>query len=151
MNTNNTNKNKVFGGIATATAVSFTICVLCWSIFELLPNWTGTGTVNTNDAIRDIWVSLAICFCVSTWSFICFSEKAAVKVSKPFQFLVFTIVGYGIVTAWVFGSGWCPAEGFGLFSIICIAAFVCADLIALIVAAIANKQLNEKLNAYKGE
>ncbi len=151
MNSTKTNLSKTINGIIAATTLAFTICMLCWSLFELLPDWSKTGTINTDEAVRDIWVGLAICLCMSIWGSICFSEKVAIKTPKIVRFLVFAVIGYGIITAWVFGSGWCPAEGFGLFSIICIAALALACIITFIVTAIEDRRLDAQLKNYKSK
>ena len=135
--------------IARATAVSFTICVLCWSTFELLPNWDGTGMISIFHVVSAVWVSLGICLCVSIWGYLCFSEVLVKKFSKLVRFLAFAVVGYGIIAAWVFGSGWCPIEGFWTFTIICIAAFAFAGAMNFISSARANARLQRQLEAYK--
>lgn len=144
-------KGTMAGALAGATTLSFTITIICWSLFELLPDWSGAGTIGTAEAVRDIWVSLAICLCMSLWGCACFSERAAVRFSKIARLLVFAIGGYAIIAGWVFGSGWCPPSGFALFTIICVAALVLACVVTFICMNAADKRLNERLDEFKKE
>ncbi len=142
---------KTIGGILWITALSFAITILCWSSFELVPDWTGTGTIAIAEVLRDVWVSLAICFCMTIWGFVCFSEKASLKASILVQILAFSVGGYFIIAAWVFGSGWCPPQGFVLFTIIAVIALVVAAIITYICASREDKKLEKKLNELKAE
>lgn len=132
--------------IASATVLSFTICVLCWSVFWLLPD---AGNIASRDVVMAVWISLAICLCMSVLGFICFSEVFVKKASLVLRYLVFAIVGYCIITAWVFGAGWCPADGFGLFSIICIAVFIIVGVVRLVKVKKSDDILNKQLSNYK--
>ena len=151
MATSNKKSNSKVRNILTATSFSFTICMLCVSVFQFLPGWADGEMVGAADVVRVIWVSLAICLCMSVWGLICFSEKVMLRASKLARFILFAIVGYGIITGWVFASGWCPMSGFGLFTLICATAFVFAGVISLVPSAIADKRLNEKLDSYKAK
>ncbi len=150
--TNNKSETEnAFSTIATCTAISFTICILCWMFFELYPNWTGTGVISTSEAVRDICVSLATCLCMSILGYVSFSEKFITKISLPLRFCGFALFGYGIISAWVFGSGWCPPQGFALFTIICVVAFAFSGLMIFISSKTKDKKLSQQLSAYKNK
>lgn len=138
-------------GILQGTATSFTVCVLCWSVFWLMPVWQGAGVVSALDIAGAIWVSLGICLCMNICAFVCFSEALVKIVSLPVRCLAFSVAGYAIIAAWVFGSGWCPAEGFVTFTVICAAALLFACSVVLIQSKKANARLDEQLNRYKQE
>ena len=146
-----TKKGTMAGVLAGATTLSFTITIICWSLFELLPDWSGAGTIATGEAVRDIWVSLAICLCMSLWGCACFCEKAAVRFPKAARIIAFGIGGYAIIAGWVFGSGWCSMRGFALFTIICVAALAFSCIITFICMNAADKRLNERLGEFKDE
>ena len=135
--------------IARATATSFTICVLCWSVFWLLPDWNGTGVIGSSEVVAAVWVSLGICVCMSVWGFACFSETFAKKASRSVRYLVFAVVGYGIISAWVLGSGWCPPEGFALFTIACVIVLVIVGIATGIGSKRSDALLNEHLDGFK--
>ena len=137
--------------ILKATATSFTICVLCWSVFWLVPIWQDVDMVSALDIAIVIWVSLGICLCMSMCGFVCFSEALVKRASLTVRCLAFAVVGYVIVTAWVFGSGWCPMEGFVTFTVICVIALLFACAVVLIQSKKANARLDEQLNRYKQE
>ena len=146
---NTTQGSGAFHSIIIAAALSFTVSLICWSLFELFPNWGHTNLIAISEVVYAIWVDFAICVCMSVWGYVCFSEKFAVKASMVARFIVFAIVGYGIIAAWVFLSGWCPLNGFGLFTVICIIAFVFAGAITFIMSRVQDKKLNKQLSAYK--
>ena len=148
VNDKNKNSSKI-RNIIIATSFSFTICILCVSVFQFLPGWAQGELVSAAEVVRAVWVSLAICLCMSLWGSACFSEKIMLKASKLVRYILFAIGGYVIITAWVFASGWCPMSGFGLFTLICIAALVFAGIITFVSSAIEDKHLNEKLDSYK--
>lgn len=135
--------------IAGATVTSFTICVLCWSVFWLLPDWDGTGAIGTLEVVSAVWVSLGICLCMSALGFVCFSEAFARRAGKLARYLVFAVLGYGVIAAWVFGSGWCPMEGFGLFTAICAAALAFAGVVTFVGMRKTDAALNRQLDDFK--
>ena len=135
--------------ILGATTLSFTITTICWTLFGIMPDWSKTGTMAIDEVVNATWVSLAMCFCMSIWGFACFSEKFSTKASMITRFATFSIVGYGIIAAWVFGSGWCPFEALGSFTIVCVIAFAFSGIITYFCTKSANKKLNAKLEDYK--
>ncbi len=137
--------------IASATFTSFTICVLCWSVFWLLPDWDGTHLIETIDVVVAIWVSLGICLCMSCLGFACFSEVFAKKASMLARYLAFSVFGCLIIIAWVLGSGWCPMAGFPTLAVFCVAAFAIVGVIGLIKAKRSDAMLNKQLNDFKQE
>ena len=149
MNSENLSKGKLIMSLLGATAISFTITIICWSLFELLPDWSQVGTISKIEAVRDIWVSLGACFTISILAFVCFSDKFATKASMLARTLIFSLLGYATLLAWVFGSGWCPFKGLGLFTIICVIAFTISGIITYFCTKSANKKLNAKLEDYK--
>ena len=144
-------KGRALGAVAGAATLSFTITIICWSLFELLPDWSGAGAIATAEAVRDIWVSLAMCLCMSVWGFACFCERAAVRFPKAARIAAFGVGGYAIIAGWVFGSGWCPVEGFALFTAICVAALAASCIATFAASAAADKRLNERLGEFKDE
>ena len=147
---------KINGGsaakrIATATFTSFTICVLCWSVFWLLPDWEDAGIIGTIDVVVAIWVSLGICLCMSFLGFACFSEVFAKKASMLARYLAFSVFGCLIIIAWVLGSGWCPMAGFPTLTFFCVATFAIIGIIRLINAKKSDEKLNRQLNDFKQE
>ena len=143
------NASEAAKNIAGATATSFTICVLCWTAFWLLPDWTGTGVIGIPKIVTAVWASLGTCLCMSAWGFACFSEAFAKKAGVPARCLAFSVVGFGIIAAWVFGSGWCPPEGFILFAIICAIALGAASIATIVGSKKSDAILNERLSDYK--
>ncbi len=154
MNNKVTNKSdltfaKAVGSIALATVIAFTITILCWTIFGVMPNWNGTGMISVSEVVCATWVSLGICVCMSCLGFACFSEAFATKASMIARFAVFAVLGYGIIAAWVIGSGWCPIEALGTFTLACVLAFAFAGLSVYICSSMTDKKLQQQLDAYK--
>lgn len=135
--------------ILKATTTSFTVCILCWSVFWLIPIWQSKGLVSALSVASAIWVSLGICLCMSICGFVCFSEALVKTASLPVRCLAFSVAGYTIITTWVFGSGWCPMNGFVTFTVICVLALLFACTAVLIQSKKANARLDEQLNRYK--
>ena len=142
---NDNNSGGAFSTIGVSTAIAFTICIICWMLFELNPNWDGTGVISIHDAVRDIIVSLGTCFCMSILGYICFSEKFMTKIPLIGRFVGFVLAGYGIIAGWVFGSGWCPPQGFKLFTIICAIAFAISGIMIFISTKFEDKRLQDQL------
>ena len=149
MNNNKTTIGRDAISILGATTLSFTITIICWTLFGIMPDWSKTGTMAIDEVVNATWVSLAMCFCMSIWGYACFSEKFATKASMITRFATFSIVGYGIIAAWVFGSGWCPLEGLGTFSIICAIAFAISGIITYFCSKKTDKELQRKLENFK--
>jgi hypothetical protein len=148
---NDNSSGGAFSTIGVTTAIAFTICIICWMIFELNPNWDGTGVISIHDAVRDIIVSFGTCFCMSILGYVCFSEKFMTKIPLIGRYVGFVLVGYGIITGWVFDSGWCPPQGFKLFTIICAIAFAISGIMIFISTKIEDKKLQDQLGAYKNK
>ena len=149
MQNENINVHDAVKRIVSATFTSFTICVLCWSVFWLLPCWEAVGTINILSVVGAIWVSLGICVCVSVLGFVCFSELFAKKWGMTTRYVLFSVFGYAIIAVWVFGSGWCPPDGFVLFTIICVAVFALVGIARFTRAKKSDELLNKQLNNYR--
>ena len=142
-------KKTILKSVLQAICFSFTLCILFWMLFGVLPNWDGTGVVSINEVVHAVWVSLAICVCMSIWGFAVYSHFFTKHLSLLARIIIFSVGGYALITAWVFGSGWCPPEGFTLYSVVCAGALLFAALIACAVAKSTDKKLNQHLEDYQ--
>ena len=130
-------------------AVFFMVSIFYWLAFSIIPDYAGTGTISLMRMQRDILVYLGACFSLSTLGYICYSTRLMAKVPLILRILIFTVIGFGILTAFIIGSGMCPMSAFSSFAMSSAWAFIGVDIYIFMLFKRNDKMLQNNLKVYK--